>query len=86
MDDLTLREKLDAIEACDRLIARYQHMVEKDNRMAMLEEDEDTVSMDFSSMDSDKLNYYKRLRNALLDSLENDDVLRRAAESNSLSR
>jgi hypothetical protein len=86
MDDLTLREKLDAIEACERLMARYQAKVEADNRVAIHEEDEETVDYDFSSMDRDQLNYYKKLRNSLLDSLENDDILRRAAESNSLSR
>ena len=86
MDDLTLREKLDAIEACEKLIALYQHRVEKDNRMSMLEEDEETVSYDFASIDSDQLNYYRKLRTSLYESLENDATLKRAAESNGLSK
>lgn len=81
MDELSLREKLDAIEACDRLIAYHT----ADLEVAIKEENEGLVEgiagPDYSSPVRERIAYYKKLRTSLIRSLENDNVLLRAEES-----
>ena len=81
MDDLTLREKLDALEACEKLIAFYNNKLNGASRQMVEEEDEETVGYDYAAPYRDKYLYYKNLRNKLIESLEMDSVLAQASEN-----
>ena len=78
MDELTLRDKLDALEACERIIAFYREDLEK----AKLEEeeysDENTVGPDLTSPIQSLLTTLNRDRYKIMQSLVNDEIYQKA--------
>ena len=72
MKKLTLREKLDALEACEVLIKYYEDYLNKRVREEITYNSDEIVGYDLTSSIREKLVKYKNLKNNLIVGLGND--------------
>jgi len=80
MENMSLREKLDAIEACEKLIQFYGNKLKSwDNKFKGSHEegfdDDMSISFEEAAPIREKYEYYKQFRNDLMEELEKDPVL-----------
>ncbi len=82
MDNMSLREKLDAIEACEKLIVFYgnklkswDHKYSAARRDAIDEDELENIGLEEAAPARAKYDYYRGLRRDLMAALEMDPLL-----------